>query len=256
VLRSSVTRPVVRWPVVKRPVVRRPVVKWPVVKWAAAAVAAGLTLSACGTVRMGAAAIVGNQRISSGTLTAQAADLSAAYNADKKKKVQISYPVSQIPQQALSWLLRFRIRDALAQREGISVTPAQQQQAMAALNAEVKSSGFASLAVAGVSSGVPPDLLSDLATYQEVATLLVNRLDGGKAPTTTVGQDALNAKLVKAQCLASKSLGIEVNPQFGVFDYNQLAVVPAQPALSGTAPAASPSPSASSSPRPQLTPPC
>jgi hypothetical protein len=235
-------------------VVLRSSVKVPV-KCIAAVAAAGLTLSACGTVRMGAAAIVGNQRISASTLTAQAADLSTAYHADKKK-IQISYPASQIPQQALSWLLRFRIRDALAQREGISVTPAQQQQAMTALNAEVKSSGFASLAAAGVSSGVPPDLLSDLATYQEIATLLVNRLDGGKAPTTSAGQNALNAELVKAQCLASKGLGIKVNPQWGVFDYGQLAVVSAQPALSGTAPAASPSPSASPSARPQLTPPC
>lgn len=223
------------------------------VKWAVAVTAAGLALSACGTVHMGAAAIAGNQRISSGALTAQAANLSAAYQANKHK-IRISYPPSEIPEQVLSWLLRFRIRDALARQEGISVTPAQQQQELATLTAEVKSSGFATLEEAGVSSGIPPDLLGDLATYQAIATQLASRLDGGKAPTSSAGQNALNAKLVKAQCLASKSLGIEVNPQFGVFDYSQLAVVPAHPTLSGTAAAGSPSPSAS--PAPLLTPPC
>lgn len=218
--------------------------------------AAGMVLGACGPVRMGAAAIVGNQRISSATLTAQAANLSAAYQADKKKKIQISYPAAQIPQQALSWLLRFRVRDALAQREGISVTRGQQQQAISALTAQVKQSGFASLAEAGVSSGLPPDLIGDLARYQAIGNLLVTRLDGGKAPTSTSGQNALNARLDKAQCLASKSLNIKVNPQFGVFDYGQVAVVPAQTTLSAPQAALSPSPSPSASPAPQLTPPC
>jgi peptidyl-prolyl cis-trans isomerase SurA len=221
------------------------------VKWAVAIAAAGVTLSACGTVQMGAAAIVGNQRISSSTLTAQAANLSAAYQADKKK-TQISYPASEIPQQALSWLLRFRVRDALAKREGISVTPSQQQQALAALNAQVKQGGFASLAVAGVSSGLPPDLIGDLASYQAIGNLLAAKFDGGKAPKSTAAQSALNARLIRAQCLASKSLGIKVNPQFGVFDYNQIAVVAAPSTLSAAQPSASPSPT----PKPQLTPPC
>jgi hypothetical protein len=225
-------------------------------KWAVPVAAAGVMLCACGPVRMGSAAIVGSQRISSATLTAQAANLSSAYQADKKKKVQIQYPATQIPQQVLSWLLRFRVRDALAQREGISVTPEQQQQALAALTAQVKQSGLASLAEAGVSSGIPPDLLSDLATYQAIGTALTARFDGGKAPTSTAGQNALNAQLAKAQCLASKSLDIKVNPQFGVFDYGQLAVVPAQTSLSATQPPVSPSPAPSASPTPQLTPPC
>lgn len=222
--------------------------------------AAGVALSACGggPVKMGAAAIVGNQRISAATLTTQAANLSGAYQADKQKKIQITYPAAQIPQQALSWLLRFRVRDALAQREGISVTPEQQQQALASLASQVKQSGFANLSEAGVSSGLPPDLIGDLARYEAIGTLVVGRLDGGKNPTTTAGQSALTAKLDKAQCLASKSLNIQVNPQFGAFDYGQLAVVPAQTALSATQPAASPSPSPSASPSaaPQLTPPC
>ena len=225
------------------------------VKVASGVLAAGVALCACGPVRMGSAAIVGSERISAATLTAQAANLSAAYHADLKKKVQISYPASQIPQQALSWLLRFRVRDQLARQEGISVTPAQQQQALTQLNAQVKQSGFASLSVAAVSSGIPPDLLGDLAMYQAIGGMLTARLDGGKAPTSAAAQNALSLKLEHAQCLASKSLGIKVNPQFGVFDFNQLAVVPAKTTLSApqpTAPAPSPSPTAA----PQLTPPC
>ncbi len=222
-------------------------------KLAVAVLAAGVAVSACGPVRMGAAAIVGNQRISAATLSAEAANLGAAYRQDQGK-TQISYPASQIPQQALSWLLRFRIREAMAVRDHITVTPGGAQRALAALTAQLSQSGRTSLALAAVSSGLPPDLIGELGRYQAIGNVLVSRLDGGTAPTTTAGQQALNALLVKSQCQASKALDITINPQYGVLDYSQLAVVPGQPTLSAAqlSGALSPSPSAS----PQLTPAC
>lgn len=223
-------------------------------KLAVAVLAAGIAVSACGPVKMGAAAIVGNQRISAATLYGQAANLSAAYQKDKGK-TQIPYATSDIPRQALSWLVRFRVREAMASRNGITVTPGGAQRALAALTAQVRQSGI-SLAEAAVASGLPPDLLTELGRYQAIGNVLTNRLDGGKAPTTTAAQQALNARLNKSQCLASKGLDITINPQFGALDYSQLAVVPAKYALSGAQPSASPSPTASASPSPQLTPAC
>jgi hypothetical protein len=222
-------------------------------KVAVAVLAAAVAVSACGPVQMGAAAIVGNQRISAATLTAQAANLSAAYQRDKGK-VQIAYPASQIPQQALSWLVRFRIREAMAVRDGITVTPGGAQRALAVLTAQIRQGGLASLAVAAVASGLPPDMIGELGRYQAIGNVLVSRLDGGKAPTTTAAQQALSAQLIKSQCLTSKALDIKINPQFGMLDYRQLAVIPAKPTLSAAQPGGSPSPSASASP--QLTPAC
>ena len=223
------------------------------IKLAAAVLAAGVAVSACGPVKMGAAAIVGNQRISAATLSAHAANLSAAYQRDKGK-TQISYPAAQIPQQVLSWLVRFRVRDALAARDGITVTPGGAQRALAKLTASLARSGFRNLALAAVANGIPPDLIPALGRYEAIGDVLVSRIDGGKAPTTAAAANALNAQLNKSQCLTSKDLHIKINPQFGALDYGQLAIVPAKSALSAAQPAAAPSPSASATP--QLTPAC
>jgi hypothetical protein len=222
-------------------------------KLTVAVLAAGIAVAACGPVQMGAAAIVGSQRISTATLSAEAASLTAAYRRDQGK-TQISYPASQIPQQALSWLLRFRIREAMAVRNHITVTPGGAERALASLAAQIRQSGRATLAEAAVASGLPPDMIGELGRYQAIGSVLASRLDGGKAPTTAAAQQALNAQLIKSQCLASKALNITVNPQYGVLDYSQLTVVPAKPTLSAAQPAGALSPSPSASP--QLRPAC
>ena len=51
------------------------------VSLAAAVLAAGVAVSACGTIQLGAAAITAAQRTSSATLTGQVANLAAAYQA-------------------------------------------------------------------------------------------------------------------------------------------------------------------------------
>ena len=79
----------------------------------AAALAAALALSACGTVRLGAAAVTNTSRIPTATVSAEVNNLDAAYKADKAK-VQLQFPASQMPQQVLSWLLRFRVREQMA----------------------------------------------------------------------------------------------------------------------------------------------
>ena len=92
---------------------------------ASAGILAALTaLTACGPVQMGSAAIVGDQGISASTLTSQVSNLKDAYNANRGS-IQLQYPLSQAPQQVLSWLVRFRIRDQMAARNGITVTRAE-----------------------------------------------------------------------------------------------------------------------------------
>jgi hypothetical protein len=211
--------------------------------------AALAALTACGPVRMGQAAITGDQGISAATLTNEVNSLQAAYQASHGS-VQLQFPMSQAPQQVLAWLVRFRIRDEMAARNGITVTPAEAQAARAALAAQARQSNV-TLKDLAVANGLPPDLLRELGRYQAIEGALVRKLDGGRLPPSQSGLNALSQKLDTFQCRAAKSLAIKVNPQFGRLDYNQLSVIPSALTLSAP-PGGVPTPS----PKPQLTPPC
>jgi hypothetical protein len=134
------------------------------------------------------------------------------------------------------------------------VTPAEVQQALAAITAQIKQSGStATLTEIAVANGLPPDMLNELGQYQAIETRLLDRLDGGKLPSATAAQQALLAEFNGSQCRAAKSLDIQINPQFGTLDYGTFAIVPATTTLSRPQSPAAPSPSASA---PRLIPPC
>jgi hypothetical protein len=213
----------------------------------AAGLAAVSVLAACGPVRMGAAAIVGNQRISATTLTNEVTDLQQAYQAGKAK-IQLQFPLSEAPQEVLAWLIRFKVRDELALRNHVAVSSGQSERALAAIAAQAGPTGIKNLAVA---NGLPPDLLPSLGRYEAIQNAIVNRMDGGKLPSSTTAQQAIGANLARRQCVAAKSLNITVNPQFGRLDYGQFSIVPAANTLSAPV---RPSPKPSTAP--QLKPPC
>lgn len=214
-----------------------------------AGLAAVAALAACGPVRLGSAAIMGNESTSAATLTQQVGNLEDAYHASNGR-IQLQFPLSEAPQQVLSWLVRFRVRDQMAVRNGITVTPAQSEQARATLAAQARSSGTTLPALA-VANGLPPDLLPELGRYQAIENALVRRLDGGRLPATQSGLSALSAKFDTEQCRAAKSLAIQINPQYGQVDYRELDVIPATLKLSAPQ-GGVPTPST----KPQLTPPC
>jgi hypothetical protein len=215
--------------------------------------AAGIAAAACGTVKLGAAAITTSQRISTTDLSTQVANLNTAYQAHKRQ-IQLQYPVAEMPQQVLSWLVRFQVGDQLAAQQGITVSPTEAQQALAAIAASVRQNGNnETLVEAAVANGLPPDMLDQLGRYQAIETKLLNRLDGGQQPTSTAGQQALQAEFNKTQCRAAKSLNIQINPQFGAFDYSSNSVVLTP---SGLSKEPVPTPAASPTPKPVLTPPC
>lgn len=220
----------------------------------AAALAAALALTACGTVRLGAAAVTNTSRIPTATLTAEVNNLDAAYKANKAK-VQLQFPASQMPQEVLSWLLRFQVREKLAERNHLTITRAQVQQALASAAAQARQSRV-TLTQLAVANGVPPDQLGELGRYVAIQNQLLARLDGGKLPTATSALQALGTQFDKSQCLAAKSMGIHVNPQFGQLDYSQISVIAAPNKLAAAPGTASPSPSASATSSPQLTPAC
>jgi hypothetical protein len=213
------------------------------IKVAGAVVAVGLAASACGTVKMGAAAITGSSRISSATLTAQVANLNTAYRADQAKNVKPQRPTTSEAQQVLTWLILFRVYDKLASQHNIYVTPAQAQHQLAGLTSEAASSKLTLQQYVSAAGALPPDLLPQLGRYFAILSELEGRIDGGHTPTTSAGQSKLDSAVGHDQCLASKDLGVTVNPQYGLWNYSNYSVVTAPTTL-----AAAPTPSASTSP--------
>lgn len=213
------------------------------VKMAVAVAVAGLAASACGTTQFGAAAITGNSRISSGQLTTQVAHLNSAYATDKAKGIKPQQAAGQETQQVLTWLVKFRVYDEIATQHHIGVTAAQVQTQVSDLSATAKSDKVTLNEYLSAGGALPPDLVQELGRYIVIYDSLLYRLDGGKTPATSAGQLQVGSALAHQQCLASKALGVNVNPQYGVWNYRTYTVVPAPPTL-----AADPTPSPAATP--------
>ncbi len=139
----------------------------------------------------------------------------------------------QETQETLTWLIRFQINEELARQAGITVTPAQEEAALAQIYAAAKAQAQAqgltnvTLNLILAANGVPPNLANEVGRYQAIQTQFVRQANGGTLPTTTPAQTATTAKLQQAQCVAAKNLNIKVNPQFGQLNYTQFQVVSA-----------------------------
>ena len=194
----------------------------------AAVLGVGLVATGCSPVKFGAAATVGSHRITLAALNTEVTNLSR--NVQQYHNPSSLTAVQQT-QDTLTWLIRFQINEQLARAQGITVSTAQAQTALAQIDAEAKSE----LASEGVSNaslnfilsyiGIPPNLASEVGRYQAIDTQYIKQVNGGQVPTATAAQTATTAKLTRAQCLAAKTLQIQVNPQFGRLNYTQYEVV-------------------------------
>ena len=225
------------------------------VKVSALVAGAGLVVAGCsvGPVKMGSAAIVGDQRITIATLDTEVTNLSQAA---KQYPGIVQLSQAQQTQETLTWLVRFQINEELARQAGITVTTAQANAALAQIYAAAKAQAEAqgitnvSLNLIMTANGIPPNLSAELGRYQAINNAFVRQANGGTLPTTTAQQTATSAKLERAQCVAAKNLNIQINPQFGRMDYTQYQVVSASGTVFRT-PGPAPSPSQSG-----LTPAC
>jgi len=196
----------------------------------AVVVGAGLVVTACSPVQAGSAAIVGNQRITIATLDTEVNNLSQAVER-YKSTVQLSQ--AQQTQQTLSWLVRFKVNEELARQAGITVSTAEADKALATIYAAAKAGAEQqgipnpSLDLILAANGIPPNLASEVGRYQAIDDQFARQANGGKDPVSASEQTAVSAKLTKARCQAAKALNIQVNPQFGQLNYDQLAVVAA-----------------------------
>ena len=187
---------------------------------------AGLVVTGCSSspVKMGAAAIVGNERITIATLNTEVTNLNQAA---EKYPATVQLSQVQATQQTLAWLIRFEIFDQLASQAGITVSSTQAQAALAQIYASAKASaqqqGISNVTLDLIlaANGIPPNLYTELGRYQAIETQFVEQVNGGKIPTSSAAQTATTTKLEHAQCVAAKSLNIVVNPQFGKLSYSQ-----------------------------------
>ena len=219
------------------------------IKASAIVIATGLVVAGCSTAKIGAAAITTSERITIATLNNQVTNLNETA---KRYPGIVTLSATQATQQTLTWLIRYQINDELARQNGITITTAQAEAALAEIYASAKASAESqgltnvSLDLILAANGIPPDTSAELGRYQAIQTQYVKNVSGGTIPTSTAGQAAAGAKLGQAQCQAAKALDILVNPQFGRMDYSQAPyqVVSAPSTVAGSpgpAPTASPS---------------
>ena len=201
------------------------------VKASAIMVGVGLAVAACSPVKMGAAAIVGNERITIATLDTEVTNLSQAA---AQYPAAVSLNASQRTQATLTWLIRYQIFEEMARQAGITVSTAQGQQALnqavAAAEASAEQQGLTNVTRTLIlaASGIPPNTSDELGRYEAIASQYLTIANGGTPPAAgSAAQTAAGNKLNTAECQAAKALNISVNPQFGQLDYNGYQVVTA-----------------------------
>jgi hypothetical protein len=181
-------------------------------------------------LKMGAAAVVGSQRISIAHLDSEVTNLSQAV---KQYPGFANLTATQQTQATLSWLIRYQVFEELARQQGITISAAQAQQALDNAVSQAEASAEQQQGLAHVSqteilaaSGIPPNTATELGRYEAIANRFLVIANGGTAPAQgSSAQTAAGNKLNKAQCQAAKALNIQVNPQFGQLDYTELQVV-------------------------------
>jgi hypothetical protein len=187
-----------------------------------AAAGACVLLAACSPVKMGSAAIVGNQRITSATLDSDVSNLQQAVAQAGGNQI----PASQQPQAVLAWLVRFAIVDKVAHDNGITVNQSQIDSALGQITeeleqgAEQNGTSFNGLTGALADNGLPPNLVDALGQWEAQELAYIQKQNGGKLPTSQADATKAEAQVTKADCQAADSLHIQVNPQYGQLDYD------------------------------------
>ena len=156
---------------------------------------------------------------------------------------------AEVTQATLTWLIRYQINDELARQQGITISTAQAEvalaQAYAAAKTAAEQQGLTNVTPTLIlaASGIPPNTAPELGRYEAIANEFLKIANGGTTPTSSSAQTAAGNKLNQAECQAAKSLNIAVNPQFGQLDYTQYQVVSAPSSVTRPqGPSTSPSP--------------
>ena len=182
------------------------------------ALVAGLTLTGCGAATAGAAAVVGDTRISEQTLTSTVQEVLVAQQ--KSPNTSDASLVSAV----LNRLVTSELVDILAAEKGVTVT---QGAIDSTLQGYVQQAGGeAQVQDILLQRNVAPTQIESFVRTNVLAQMLGQAL----APTADIqGQsDAVVAAIVETSMVA----GTEVRPRFGTWDATKLAIGPVPSDLS------------------------
>jgi len=153
-----------------------------------AVIGLGLAVTACSRVEMGAAAIVGNQRITIANLDTEVTNLSQSA---KRYPGVVNLTATQLTQETLTWLVRFKINEEIARQAGITISSAQEETGLALLYSAAKSEAQAeglsnvTLNLIMAANGIPPNMSAELGRYQAIETQFIENTNGGTIPTSS-----------------------------------------------------------------------
>ena len=140
-------------------------------------------------VKLGSAAIVGDQRISIATLGTETANLSQAA---KQYPSTVNLTPVQETQATLTWLIRYQVNEEVARQAGITVSAAQAEAALAAAYAEAVTSAEQP----GLTNVTPTEILAartlemGVAGIREMSTILTPPEERHPVLTFVGGYDA------------------------------------------------------------------
>jgi hypothetical protein len=175
---------------------------------------------------MGAAAIVGNDRISQATLDSQASSLQQDI-AQYDPGVPVNTAI--LPKLVLGQLINFAVRNRTAQDLGVTVNQTDIDQAIqlvyqsdaqnAARNGQAPPKSVQQLITL---SAVPLNLKNDFGRYYAIELDFIKSKNGGKLPTgnSAAVQQAVS-QFSTTECRAARELNIQVNPQYGQLGFDQ-----------------------------------
>lgn len=212
-------------------------------KMVAVAVALGAAITGCGPMKMGAAATIGDQRIATSQLNSVVADWQAEFARNPDAPLlqqQLRQQGQQVPadpdspvRSALYQLIEFQVWDEVARRQGIAITPAEIDQAIAAnggdrvINANLLA---ADLPTRYGRDFVRSSLIMRAAAQQAGATL------DPQAQIDPQRQQAALRRLQQSYLGAAGALDINVNPRYGAYDPERAGLAPVVHTLSKTEP--------------------
>ncbi len=176
-----------------------------------AAIAAAPVLTACGNdAHPGAAAVVGDQRITVSQLENRVNEVRAAQRAAVADEAQYAQTVARtgsLTRDTLHGMVLERVLHQAAQDEGVTVSRKEIQRMRSGL--EQQTGGAEALETAWLQEyGVAPKHLDDNLRLQLEAQKLAAKL----------GTDPSRPEFWKALSVASKKLDIDLNPRYGTWD--------------------------------------
>lgn len=179
---------------------------------AATAAVAVLALSACGSAPAGAAATIGDTRISDSDLTAQVQEILEA------KGQPADSADASLVQQTLGRMITVELLDTLAAREGVEVTQGQIDEEYANYSAQV--GGDQALEEVFLQENVAPSQLESIIRLQIQAQLV------GLALAPEGSAEEQGTAVFEAASLLSEELDTTIAPRFGTWDPATLSLGP------------------------------